>query len=73
MANGLHAFFLDEVELVISVLDPFSFFKFSFHQDSERRDLDFDRQYSFHPIDKRKWGSTRRSANLGPIGVKYKE
>ena len=49
MAN---VFFLDEIELVISVLDPFSLSKFGFHQNSEGRDFDFDRQYSFHPIDK---------------------
>ena len=60
MAN---AFFLDEIELVISVLDPFNLSKFGFHQHSKQRDLEFDGQYSFHPIDKGDWGSIRGSLN----------
>ena len=58
-----NAFFLDKIELIVSILDPFSLSKFGFHQNSEKRDFNFDRQYSFHPIDKGDWGSIRGSLN----------
>ena len=60
MANS---FFLDEIELVVSVLDSFSLSKFGFHQNSERRDFEFDRQHSFHPTDKEDWDSIRGNLN----------
>src|ERR1051325_7651176 len=52
MTNGCQSLFFDQIELVVSVLDPFCRFQLRFHQNSERRNLSFYREYCLHTINK---------------------